>query len=49
MNAQTQTWIALAIVGLTLAVFAWRLFRKKASGGSCCGGRCGCAKPKSSR
>ncbi len=38
----TQTTIAIGIVGVTLAVFIVRLARRKPKGG--CGHGCGCGK-----
>jgi hypothetical protein len=48
MNHDIQSWLALAVVLGTLAVFASRLFRKKKAGGcpSCGGGGKTAAKVK---
>ncbi|MGH7945030.1 MAG: FeoB-associated Cys-rich membrane protein [Opitutaceae bacterium] len=41
MDAQIQTYLALAVVGVTVAGLVWRWLGK--SKGSGCGGDCGCA------
>jgi len=40
MSESAQAIAAAVIVGVTAAIFAWRLFRGKPGGG--CGGGCGC-------
>lgn len=43
MNTEQQTWVALAVVALTSAIFLWRALRGKKSG---CGGGCDCPSAK---
>jgi hypothetical protein len=47
MNAEIQSWLALAVVIGTLGVFVSRMFRKKKAGGCpSCGGSGKSALPK---
>lgn len=44
MEQEWQSWVALAVVAGTVAVFAWRFWKRRGRGG--CGGGCGCDKKK---
>ncbi len=45
MNETLQTYAALAVVMVTLGLFAWRMVRRRLRGnrGGSCGGGCGCS------
>lgn len=47
MSSNWQSWITLAIIALTAAIFVWRAIARsqKKGGGSACGSNCGRPNP----